>query len=350
ERGGAAQDDLDDVKGAILGFFRGAGKAVKGLGAIASAGPPSTASSDPGDDSPVATAAPGDNRWRAGDRDGADRDLVTRAHWQQPKPGARCGLPACSVLLSAQTGVVNCRSCGRLMCSQHCMHRMRLTATAQPTMRGAACRVCSECHLRSIAAGTHGAVCGASRDLTPSFVHLRRKAVSAAHLEGNRIEKRLEKLALAHGSLYSSLPSQSTGSSAASSVLQISRGQSKIQATEQMVVLWEDDNAVQSCPFCHKAFGLISSRRHHCRLCGRVVCHRPKCSALLSIPLPTADNRGFSADRCADIRACRDCEQIVLRQRDRAARSIPGAMSGGELSVLYNRIRETMKNVEEALP
>ncbi|KAJ1820216.1 carboxypeptidase Y-deficient [Coemansia sp. RSA 2598] len=353
ERGGAAQDDLDDVKGAILGFFRGAGKAVKGLGAIASAGPPSAASSDPGDDSPVAaaTAASRDSRWRAGDRDGADRDLVTRAHWQQPKSGARCGLPACSVQLSPQTGVVNCRSCGRLMCSQHCMHSMRLSPTAQPSMRGAACRVCAECHSRSAsAAGTRGAVSGASRDLTQSFVYLRRKAVGAAHLEGNRIEKRLEKLAIAHGSLHGPQQSHSAASSAASSVLQLSRGQSAIQVAEQMVVLWEDDAAVQSCPFCNKAFGVISSRRHHCRLCGRVVCHRPKCSALLTIPLPTADNRGFSADRCADIRACRDCEHIVLRQRDRAARSIPGALSGGELAALYDRIRETMRHVEETLP
>ncbi|KAJ2703466.1 carboxypeptidase Y-deficient [Coemansia sp. IMI 203386] len=348
-----AQDDLDDVKGAILGFFRGAGKAVKGLGAIASAGPPSAASSDLGDDAPVAAAVLGDGRWRSGDRDGADKDLVTRAHWQQPKPGARCGLPACAVSLTPHTGAINCRCCGRLMCSQHCMHKVRLSPTAQFSIRGSACRVCAECHLRSLSSAVghgNGVLHGVSRDLTMSFVHLRRKAVSAAHLEGNRIEKRLEKLAIAHGSVNSSQQTHTTGSSSASSVLQLSRGPSAVQAAEQMVVLWEDDNAVQSCPFCSKAFGMISSRRHHCRLCGRVVCHRPKCSAMLTIPLPTADNRGFSTDRCADIRACRDCEMIVLRQRDRAARSSPGAMSGGELSVLYTRIRETMNHVEETLP
>ncbi|KAJ1881643.1 carboxypeptidase Y-deficient [Coemansia sp. RSA 486] len=233
------------------------------------------------------------------------------------------------------------------------MHKIRLSPTAQFSIRGNACRVCAECRLRSLSSAAghgNGVLSGVSRDLTMSFVHLRRKAVSAAHLEGNRIEKRLEKLAIAHGSVNSSQQTHTTGSSTASSVLQLSRGPSAVQAAEQMVVLWEDDNAVQSCPFCSKAFGMISSRRHHCRLCGRVVCHRPRCSAMLTIPLPTADSRGFSTDRCADIRACRDCEMIVLRQRDRAARSSPGAMSGGELPVLYTRIRETMNHVEETLP
>ncbi|KAJ2720152.1 carboxypeptidase Y-deficient, partial [Coemansia sp. Benny D115] len=346
----ASQDDLEEVKGAIVSFFRGAGKAVKGLGTTYSTNPPSSTSSDPGEQTDLLVDA---DRWQPGEKDGADRDLVTKTHWQQQKrDGIRCGLPACPTQLNMQNRAVNCRCCGRLMCILHANRRLRLSASAQPSASGVYCKVCSECYSRAVAG--ENSVRGQTRDLTPGFAHLRRKAVSTALLEGNRIEKRLEKLAIVHGSAQGSQQSiqlSSVGASA-TSMLRISRGQSAIQAAEQSVVLWEDDASVSSCPFCQKEFGRLSSRRHHCRLCGRVVCHRPQCSAILSVPLPSPDNQGFSSDRCADIRACVDCERVVLRQRDRIARSHSGTAygDGGQLALLYSQVRGTMKHIEDLLP
>lgn len=46
------------------------------------------------------------------------------------------------------------------------------------------------------------------------------------------------------------------------------------RADEQAIVKWEDDSTVSHCPICTAAFSL-STRRHHCRLCGRVVCFLP---------------------------------------------------------------------------
>ncbi|KAJ2679083.1 carboxypeptidase Y-deficient [Coemansia spiralis] len=321
----AAQDDLEDVKGAILGFFRGAGRAVKGLGGIAPASPPSVASSD--NEEPAVSG----NRWRQGEQDGADRDLVSRAHWQQMRQGGRCGVPACATVLTAQTGALNCRWCGRLMCAQHCNRRLRLSASAQPSARGVHCRVCDDCQAKTADAA------GRARDLTAGFAHLRRKAVNAALLEGNRIEKRLEKLALVHGS------AQQSGS-----VLAPPAARSRaLQAAEQTVVVWEDDSAAARCPFCLSTFGRVASRRHHCRLCGRVVCARPGCSVQLLVPLPLIDGTGFSPASSAEIRCCTECEHTVLRQRDRAARSQPQAP---ELARLYAHARSCMAQIEELLP
>ncbi|KAI8323331.1 hypothetical protein GQ54DRAFT_237781, partial [Martensiomyces pterosporus] len=258
---------------------------------------------------------------------------VTKAHWQQFKQGDRCNVPACTLTLGPQTGVANCRRCGRLMCSQHCSHRLRLTPAAQASSRGVDCRVCEECYLRSTDSQRHH---GPSRNLTMAFVHLRKRAVSTALLEGNRMEKRLEKLAAVYAN----------ASPAGSIILQLPRAKS-LQAAEQSVVMWEDDSAVDACPFCHSPFGRLASRRHHCRLCGRVVCGRGSCSTSLSIPLPSDDGAGFSSEHCADVRTCKECEHIVIRHRDRAARmnQAPDA-----LTVLYADVNAFMAQVEDALP
>ena len=36
---------------------------------------------------------------------------------------------------------------------------------------------------------------------------------------------------------------------------------------------WVPDGAVDTCPLCNKtAFGVLWNRRHHCRMCGLVIC------------------------------------------------------------------------------
>ncbi|KAJ2618104.1 carboxypeptidase Y-deficient [Coemansia sp. RSA 1365] len=322
----ASQDDLEEVKGAILGFFRGAGKAVRGLSGAAQTAPISAASSNYSNEG-LAADAGGSGAWRVGEKDGADRDIVTRTHWQQQRAGMRCGLVGCGIALTPQTSIFNCRSCGRLMCGQHCNRRMRLSPTAQAAGpgRGVACRVCEECNTRATAITV-----GQTRSHMRGFAHMRRKAVSSTMLEGTRLEKRLEKLALVHGT-----PGQ------------IGVQGRALQEAEQAVVVWEEDVDVADCPFCAKTFGRVASRRHHCRLCGRVVCARAGCSAILSVPLPAPDGQGFSASHCADIRACRTCEDVIIRHRDRLARAAPQASA---LVKLYAQVRASMALVEETLP
>lgn len=56
----------------------------------------------------------------------------------------------------------------------------------------------------------------------------------------------------------------------------------KRKAHEQTVVEWVPANLVANCPICTAKFGLFGSvgGRHHCRLCGAVICFR--CSAFFS--------------------------------------------------------------------
>ncbi|XP_006901114.1 PREDICTED: rabenosyn-5 [Elephantulus edwardii] len=56
----------------------------------------------------------------------------------------------------------------------------------------------------------------------------------------------------------------------------------KIRAIEKSVVPWVNDQDVPFCPDCGNKFS-IRNRRHHCRLCGSIMCK--KCMEFISIPL-----------------------------------------------------------------
>lgn len=57
----------------------------------------------------------------------------------------------------------------------------------------------------------------------------------------------------------------------------------KIRAIEKSVVSWVSDSDVPFCPDCGNKFN-IRNRRHHCRLCGSIMCRR----CMEFIPLPMA--------------------------------------------------------------
>lgn len=48
--------------------------------------------------------------------------------------------------------------------------------------------------------------------------------------------------------------------------------ESKRREKDQSIVLWINDQDVRLCPSCAKSFNL-TKRKHHCRLCGAVLCH-----------------------------------------------------------------------------
>jgi rabenosyn-5 len=51
----------------------------------------------------------------------------------------------------------------------------------------------------------------------------------------------------------------------------------RIREEELRIVKWEEDSSRKVCPLCSTPFSL-SVRKHHCRLCGRIVCASPHLS------------------------------------------------------------------------
>jgi hypothetical protein len=110
---------------------------------------------------------------------------------------------------------------------------------------------------------------------------IRRKTVDKLNLETSRLEKRLTKL-----TQILAIPPPPTDSGAGGLLWGFGGGAKAQQRTlEQSVIDWEDDTKVLKCPFCQQEFSSYTFRRHHCRLCGRVICGDPQtqCSSLVGL-------------------------------------------------------------------
>jgi len=206
-------------------------------------------------------------------------EVVTRTHWQRPTYNDTCSDPMCGKKLGGANGNVNCRKCGKLFCEEHTMYQMKLSRSAQhDPIRGIWCRVCETCYKSREGYNDHK---GPEQDHTNEFMVIRRRTVDRQNLEVSRLEKRLTKLTQLLAN-----PPPVQGNSSGSLLWSIGGGAKAHQrALEQSVITWEDDAAIQKCPFCQQEFSNYTFRRHHCRLCGRVVCGDPKteCSTLVSL-------------------------------------------------------------------
>ncbi|KAG6335722.1 hypothetical protein ID866_3364 [Astraeus odoratus] len=49
----------------------------------------------------------------------------------------------------------------------------------------------------------------------------------------------------------------------------------RFTAAEQRITPWQEDSAVSKCPFCTSSFHPLTNRKHHCRLCGQIICSLP---------------------------------------------------------------------------
>ena len=104
----------------------------------------------------------------------------------------------------------------------------------------------------------------------------------------SRLEKRLTKLT----QLLTNPPETDTANGGFLWPVGILKNQRR--QLEQKVVAWEDDALVSNCPYCKQTFSKLGIRKHHCRLCGKVVCGdgRTECSSevglnVTSCRLPT---------------------------------------------------------------
>ncbi|KAI9668902.1 MAG: carboxypeptidase Y-deficient [Caeruleum heppii] len=241
-------------------------------------------------------------------------EVVTRAHWQRTGSNDACAEPMCGRNLGVVNGSINCRKCGRLFCEEHTMYQMKLSRSAQhEPVRGFWCRVCETCYKSREGYNNHEVL---SRNHTEDYVRIRKTTVDRIDLEVRRLEKRLTKLT----QLLATAPVEPAPG--IGGLLWPLNGQKEQRkALEQSVVTWEDDVRVSRCPFCQQEFTNYTFRRHHCRLCGRVVCGDPRtgCSGEIGLDIAPSTGPGTSSNISVDVRMCRDCKHTVFSRRDMAA-------------------------------
>jgi rabenosyn-5 len=245
---------------------------------------------------------------------------VTRAQWQRLGYRDVCSDPLCArpitgsqMALGGSQPAVNCRQCGRLFCEEHTMYQMRLSRQAKhDPVRGIWCRVCETCYKSRDGYNDHH---GFERDHFDDFAQIRRKRVDRERMEVSRLEKRLTKLTQLLANPLPVEETQSTGS-----WFSLSGAKNQRKALEQSIITWEEDAKVTNCPFCQQEFSTYTFRRHHCRMCGRVVCSDPKteCSTEigLNVAADTQKSEKGTSQVSIDVRMCKDCQHTLFARSD----------------------------------
>ncbi|KAJ7593040.1 FYVE zinc finger-domain-containing protein [Mycena floridula] len=157
-----------------------------------------------------------------------------------------------------------------------------------------------------------------------------------------------------------------------------------VRAAEQRITPWQEDVTVSKCPLCSTSFHPLTNRKHHCRLCGQIVCslpikrpHRPVLCSVLFVVNPTTRrieevgegvDYGVKKRRPASIgnaaalasatatedetekflkgvRICNDCRPVLLRQQyQQEIVAIPAFVK------LYEAFTILEKELEDSLP
>ncbi|KFZ24170.1 hypothetical protein V502_01333 [Pseudogymnoascus sp. VKM F-4520 (FW-2644)] len=291
-------------------------------------------------------------------------EVVTRTHWQRNGYNDVCTEPSCGKRLGPVNGNINCRKCGRLFCEDHTMYQMKLSRAAQhEPVRGLWCRCCETCYKSREGYNDHSSLI---KNHTDAFVALRSQKVDKHHLEISRLEKRLSKLT----QLLANPPEDVVASGGG--LLSGSRNDPR-KAIEQSIVTWEEDAKVAKCPFCQQEFGNWTFRRHHCRICGRVVCadSRTGCSSEIGlnvsrsmhVPFLVADYYNHTeayidteippGNMNIDIRMCRDCRTTIFSRKDFEAELVhkPTVQKSYENLLQFERgIRPLLASFQKTLP
>ncbi|KPJ19064.1 Rabenosyn-5 [Papilio machaon] len=124
------------------------------------------------------------------------------------------------------------------------------------------------------------------------------------------------------------------------------------KAFEQEVVPWLDGSSVKLCPNCAKAFNL-TRRKHHCRLCGSLLCH--DCSVFLDLTVaksivdPSIPQTSTQPDQEVTekngLRLCEHCYNLIeLRKQIQERRNAKTAFV-----TAYEQMRSLMDQARPAV-
>ncbi|KAF9049250.1 hypothetical protein BDZ89DRAFT_941093 [Hymenopellis radicata] len=255
---------------------------------------------------------------------------------------------------------------------------------------------------------------GVYRPRTDEFITLRKVArdgvESAGRIERTKLERRLEKIIALHfpaggksehhehlrpgghrrASSFFDMDlgdlkrmSMSDAGGLWKGMLAAGAGKNDMRAAEQRITPWEDDASVSKCPCCSASFHPLTNRKHHCRLCGQIICSLPiknpqrsaLCSVLFVVDPKTRrieevgegvdygvkrrrtnsmngppGKRPVQDDDEAEkflkgVRICRSCRPILLRQQYQQEMSVVPTFSH-----LYAVLVELEKEIEDSLP
>ncbi|CAL8073025.1 unnamed protein product [Orchesella dallaii] len=128
------------------------------------------------------------------------------------------------------------------------------------------------------------------------------------------------------------------------------------KAHEKSVVAWLDEKPVSRCPDCTQNFNILK-RKHHCRLCGSIICQDcsmfiPLRDAIEIFEVETTLNRDCVASSAITFRVCYYCSHLIkYDSSDGAAKSSSQESSSqAKLMDLYTSLRNKMEETNQLQP
>lgn len=231
-----------------------------------------------------------------------------------------CSYPNCVQSLNIAVSRFHCRKCNGWYCIQHAGHPsfgMRLIPGSGESSASAGLwsRVCQLCFYEKF----HRPDPSPPRQsLLAPLVERRRALVAAAEIGTRRLEHRLQRLAE-----YRCKPADKA---------------IPFRLHERKVVEWQDDNASPVCSVCCERFSALR-RKHHCRLCGSLICAEPSCT--LFFPLRLHGDGG-----AVELRVCTVCERRLFR-RKMLQQELEHT---GSLVALYAELRQVQRQIGDIIP
>lgn len=236
---------------------------------------------------------------------------INRDHWKLLKDEhGKCSY--CKRDLNRTTGVANCRKCGNLFCKRHCRNIMKLDLKAKyAPENGLWYLCCHNCFISKPGYQDYGTI----EDLTDIYKSIRSRKMEDKRLRDLQLENRLTKLVDGITSIHIRYKDN---------ILMPFKVYNEMSNLERSLTSWKDDKAVLDCYICLDKFNMLL-RKHHCRLCGNVVCDQEKTNCSNCIPIEqlvsAASDLVFKESALdlsginQSIRVCSNCVQSLFAGR-----------------------------------
>ncbi|CAR27961.1 hypothetical protein ZYGR_0N04480 [Zygosaccharomyces rouxii] len=237
---------------------------------------------------------------------------IVKNHWQRPDSYGRAVCQECGSSSKKSNAFINCRKCGLIYCNLHCKNIIKLNTDAQyDPLHGKWYACCYRCFSERPGYNDYGSFV----DKTSSFIGLRETKNEDKRLRLLQLENRLVRLVNGIASIHAKCKS---------SILMSFTMRNEASELERTVTPWRNDRGVLDCSVCFKPFGL-TLWKHHCRLCGNIVCNRDEtgCSSEISLQhlvnaakdLPYQQKVSDLAEIDHSIRLCYKCIRSLYGER-----------------------------------
>lgn len=178
----------------------------------------------------------------------------------------------CKKALTLNNAMRYCRRCGKVFCNKDCSYSVKVSRTGEyDPINGEWCYCCYKCFESRNGYNDIGLMI----DVSDLYLKARSSKNEDRPLQVLQLENRLVRL------VNGMIEIETTNSK---SLLAPIKNRKEINKLERTITPWRENYATSYCCICIRYFGLLL-RKHHCRLCGRIICDDTitRCSNELSV-------------------------------------------------------------------